>query len=356
MLLKNCRFIITQDPSRRILENHDIHIVGSKIAAIGKDLKVRDAEVIDCSNKAVLPGLINTHGHHSMGLLRGICDDEELKDWLARVIPKEAAMTKEQFHLAARNAIEEMISSGTTTFVEMYGLIGPLFEETKKSGLRAVMMPVLSDKLGHMTADLKKVESIITKNIHGSPLITWSIAAHSIYACSEKLLNDIAHVANELNISKGMHIAETRQERFDCQRDKGCLPIEYLEKIGWLDSKTLLTHAVWLTKGEIKILKKYDVRISHCPISNMKLASGGVMPLPEMQQEGVIVGLGTDSVASNNNLDLFEEMKVTGLLHKHHRWDPTTAPVQMILDMATIDGAKCIGLDKEIGSIDRKST
>ena len=228
----------------------------------------------------------------------------------------------------------------------MYWPITPVAKAAKEKGIRALLMPSVFDRFGSSVEEIKNLFE------DGTELITFGISAHSIYGCNEETLKAINETAKELGIIKGIHIAETRKERADCQNSHGVLPIEYLEKIGWLDEKTLLVHSVWITKEEIKLIKKYGSKVAHCPVSNMKLASGGVMPLPEMIESGVTVGLGTDSVASNNNLDMFEEMKVCGLLHKHHRWDATTAPLQKIMDMATIDAAKAIGMDTKIGSIE----
>lgn len=335
MLLKSCRYIVTQNPARDILEGYDIRVEGGSIKEIGKGLS---GEGVDCSNRIVMPGLINLHGHYGMHLLKGVCDDEQLMQWLGIVMPKEQELRDDnKLSESAKIACEEMLLTGTTTIADGYWPMEPLIAAVDKSGIRAVFFTVLDE--------LKKIK-------FEHPRITWGVAAHSIYHTSLDDLQKAHAYATEHDIFKTIHIAETRKERFDSQKKFGKLPVEYLEEIGWLDGNTLLAHAVWVTKGEIKILKKHDVKVAHCPISNMKLASGGVMPLPEMKEEGVCVGLGTDSVVSNNNLDMFEEMKVTGLLHKHHRWDARTAPQQYILDMATINGAKCLGMEDSIGSLE----
>jgi len=346
MILKNCRYVLTQNKNREILENVDVKVEGSKIVEIGKGLGDSEfsdgqtnTQIIECFQKIVMPGLINTHCHNSMQLLKGICDDKELHEWLQTIKPLETKMTNEDLKKGSHLAIKEMIASGTTTFVESYEPILPIMEVTKKTGMRAVFMP-----------HFKEAKELVDKD-HGK-LITLGVSASSIYKSPKEKLEEIKQFAKKHNILKYMHIAETRKERFDCMKEQGCLPIEYLDKLGWLDDNTFLAHAVWITKGEIKILARQKVSIVHNPVSNMKLASGGVMPLPEMFQEGVNISLGTDSAVSNNNLDLFEELKLTGLLHKHHRWDPTTAPVQNILDMATINGATLLHQEDKIGSLE----
>lgn len=343
MLLKNCRFVLTQDVERRVLENVDILVEGERIARIGPGLSAEGHQVIDCSKRVVMPGLINVHGHATMNFLRGVCDDAELQDWLKAVVPKERVATGEELCASARSAIVEMLRSGTTTCAEFYDPVEPFLQEARAAGIRAVLFPRL-EEAKKLIAEFEQAPL---------SLITWGVSGHSIYRSTKEQLQEIAAFAKERGILKGMHIAETRTERFECKNKFGKLPVEYLEQIGWLDDKTLLAHAIWLTKGEVRILSKHQTRVSHNPVSNMKLASGGVAPVPEMHEAGVVVGLGTDSVASNNNLDLFEEMKVAGLLHKHHRWDPKAMPVQKLLDMATIDAAQCLHLQDRVGSIEQ---
>ncbi len=178
------------------------------------------------------------------------------------------------------------------------------------------------------------------------------VSPHAIYTESKKELQEINEFCLRHNLMKRIHVAETRKERFDIQKKFGKLPIEYLKEIGFLDSETILVHCIWITKGEIRLISHAKAMVSHTPVSNMKLASGGVMPLTEMLEEKVIVGLGTDSVASNNSLNLFQEMKFAALLHRHHKWNPSIFSAQKVLDMASIDSAKVLGLDKEIGSIE----
>jgi len=282
-------------------------------------------------------------------MLKGVSDDTELKEWLEVVIPRERKLTKQQTRKGAEIACKEMIQSGTTTFCEMWFDIDPMITAIQESGMRSVLMLAVNEDKSKES--FQKAEEMLKKNKHDG-LMRFGLEAHSIYRNSGEHLQKVAALANKYKALFGIHIAETRRERFDCQKKYGCLPIQYLEKYDFLTDRTLLVHAVWVTKGEINIIKKYNSKVLHNPVSNMKLASGGVMPLPEMHAAGITVGLGTDSVASNNNLDIFEEMKLTGLLHKHHRWDSTIAPMQKILDMATLDGAACLGMEHEIGSLE----
>jgi len=348
VLIKNCSYIVTQDPKRRVLKDYDILIEGDIILDIKKNILGQNA--ISGKGKVWMPGLVNTHTHVGMQLLRGVCDDKELNEWLQEVVPKEGKQSKQQIKKGALLACKEMIQGGTTTFCDMWYEIKPIIEAVKEAQMRAVIMHAINEE-GGVEGAFHEGEELLQENTHDN-LITFGLEAHSIYRNSGEHLAKVAALANKYNALFGIHIAETRTERFDSQKKFGCLPIQYLEKHNFLGKKTILVHAIWITKGEIGIIKKYDAKVSHNPVSNMKLASGGVMPLPEMWDAGVVVGLGTDSVASNNNLDLFEEMKLTGLLHKHHRWDPSIASAQKILDMATIEGAKVLGMEHEIGSIE----
>lgn len=351
MLLKNCKYLVTQDKERRILEGYDLLIEKNLIVKIGKNIFANVHDTIDCSQKIVLPGLINCHTHIGMQSLRGICDDEELPTWLKKVVAAEKKLSKQQLQENAMMACREMINNGITCFMDMYYPMEHIVGAVQTSGMRAILCPAIHDLLGGEEKQFTDVLQI-RKRISSSSIVQLGIGSHSIYACSEKMLRKIKSYADAYDLLIVIHIAETRKERYDIFQKTKKLPIEYLESIGFLGKNVLLVHAIWLTKGEVKIIAKHGASVVHCPISNMKLSSGGVTPLMEMWESGVNVGLGTDSVASNNNIDLFTEMKVCGLLHKHHRWDPKAAKVQDILDMATIVGAKILGKEKEIGSLE----
>jgi 5-methylthioadenosine/S-adenosylhomocysteine deaminase len=358
MILKNCKYLVTQDSNRTILQNVDIEIEGNTIKRIESNIETNNANetndinktIIDCSNKIVLPGLINTHTHIGMHSLRGYCDDEELETWLKKIVAAEKEFSHEQIQENASKACEEMLATGTTTFVEMYTPIEPVIEGVKQHNIRAVLCPVIFNFLGKAKEQLETAKKLA--KTYKNPLIQIGIGAHSVYAVEESTLKEIKKFAKEHNILTPIHLAETRKERFDCFDKHKKLPAEYLASINFLDNNTLLVHSIWLTKGEVRIIKKHNATVSHCPTSNMKLSSGGVTPLMEMFEENVSVGLGTDSVASNNNMDMFKEMMIAGLLHKQHRWDPKAAPVQKLLDMTTIDAAKALNMSNEIGSIE----
>jgi len=336
MILKNCAYLITQNKKREILKHIDVLVEGDKILKIGKNLK--GTPVLDCSTKIVMPGLINTHSHLGMHSLKGICDDKELNDWLAAIRTAEQKLTKKQVFDNTTSGAREALRFGTTTMFDTFGNYPEECVRThKKSGMRIFF--------GSRTANEKFLHE-------KTALFTPAIATHSIYDATEKEIMTNSALAKEHGLLNRIHLAETRKERFDSKLTKNKLPLQYLYDIGFLDEKTVLIHTIWVTKGEMDLIAKTGAKVVHCPISNMKLASGGTMDLTELHKRGIVVGLGTDSVASNNNLDLFEEMKIVGLLQKYHRWDPTVAPVQKILDMATIDGARVLDMDGQIGSIE----
>ncbi len=345
MLLKNCRFIVTQDRKRRVLEKEDILIEGDCIAAIGKGLKPEGStELIDCSGKIVMPGLVNTHTHLGMHSLKGKCDDEELFGWLSKLGPEEKKLSSKEVKENTLAGLAEAVRFGTTTIYDSYKFPQERLEAFVQSGVRGVISSTVTDGKGFSEA--KKFISGI-----GGGLVKGAIAANSIYNCDEETIMKVIEYSDKSKLLRRIHVGETRKERFDILKKTGKLAVEYLGNIGFLAQNALLVHCIWITKGEIGMIAKAGAKVSHNPISNMKLASGGVMPLVEMLEEKVTVGLGSDSVASNNNLDMFEEMKFAALLHRHHKWDPNAVSSQQILDMATINGAKCLGLS-DVGSIE----
>lgn len=344
MIFHNCRFLITQNAKRDVLEKVDIQIEGTTIVKIGQRLsQPSHADVIDASDKIVMPGLVNTHTHLGMHSLRGICDDAELHDWLAIVTRTEDTLSEHDVYTNTLAGLREAVRFGTTTIYDSFKHPAARVRAFERIGVRGLLSVSVYTK-----KDLAAAERFVSSL--RSSLFKPVIAAHSIYKTDEDVLKEVIRVSDEQKIQRRIHVGETRKERFDIQQQTGKLPVEYLESIGFLNSRTLLVHCIWLTKGEIRLIGRTGAKVSHNPISNMKLASGGVMPLVEMMQEKVTVGLGTDSVASNNNLDLFEEMKLTPLLHKQHRWDPTVITPQQVIDMVTVNGAACLGLS-DVGSI-----
>jgi 5-methylthioadenosine/S-adenosylhomocysteine deaminase len=327
-----------------------------KIVEIGKGLRGPADVEVDGEGKIVLPGLINTHTHLSMTLFRGYADDMQLQDWLQKKIwPLEGRLTGEACYQGALLGCAEMIMSGTTTFMDMYFHLEDVARAVDESGLRAFLSYGIIDLFDPAKARAEQEKSRqlfeFFRNL-GSSRIRFALGPHAPYTCSPETLLWAKEFAEKNGLIFHIHLAETRKEQADSQQQHGARVVEYLDKIGALCDRMLGAHCVWLTKSEVAILAKAGVSVAHCPVSNMKLASGGVAPLPEMFDAGIAVGLGTDGAASNNSLDMFETMKVCALLHKAHRWDPTVLNAQKVLDLATIDGARALGIEGEVGSME----
>jgi len=323
----------------------DIFIEGNKIKKIGKNLNLKAKEKIDGKEeKAVLPGLINCHCHSAMTLFRGYGDDLPLKDWLEKKIwPLEAKLTEEDVYWGTKLACLEMIKTGTTCFNDMYWFEEATIEATKEMGIRAVVGLVLLDFLPMGSREY--VEKLFRKlKAKKLKTIKLSIAPHSIYTVSGENLIWAKNFAKKNKLLLHIHLSETQKEVDDCQKKYKLRPVEYLRKIGFLGENTILAHSIWLNNKEIKILRERKSSVSYNPCSNMKLASG-IFPYQKIKKTGVNITLGTNGVASNNNLDLFEEMKFASLLQKIKERNPTVASSSETFELATKNGAKALKIN-----------
>lgn len=336
------------------IKKSSILIVDDTIQEISTTLNDNDAEkVIDGTDKITMPGLVNTHSHVAMTLLRGVGDDQSLQTWLNDYIwPKEANLNEELVYSGSKLAMAEMIKTGTTTFNDMYFYMEETAKAVEESGIRAVLGYGMIDLFDEekMKSELKVSEKLI-KNCHNTcdNRITVAVAPHAPYTCSEELLIKSKELAKKHDLKLHIHVSETKQEVEDISKDKRETPFKYLDNIGVLDSNTIAAHGVWTTKEEMDILKEKEVSIAHNPSSNMKLASG-IAPVTEYLQKGINVGIGTDGVSSNNNLDMFSEMKLTAFLQKVNLLDPQVLPTKDTFNMATKNGAKALGINT--GSIE----
>jgi 5-methylthioadenosine/S-adenosylhomocysteine deaminase len=343
--------VVTQNWKREVLKG-DVLIEDGRITSVGH-AKARPDEVVDASGCVVMPGLINCHTHVAMSLMRSIADDVKLDKFLDKTFAIDAKRTPEDVAVGATLGCLEMARSGTTTFVDMYYSEDAIAKSVEEVGLRGYLgWTVLDEKFTTQKGKpITNCENFIRSH-RGRPLIKPLVALQGVYVCSDETLMEGKELAAKEKTFCHYHLSETRLEVYEFQKLKGKRPVEHLAEIGFLSKGDLAAHSVWLTINEVRALARAEVNVAHCPTSNMKLASGGIAPLPEMFHEGVNVSLGTDGCSSNNTLDMFLEMKFASLMHKAHRWDAAVLPAQKCLDMATVDAAKCIGADKELGSIE----
>jgi len=324
----------------------DIFIWENKIKRIGGNLNLKADEKIDGKGeKAVLAGLINCHSHSAMVLFRGYADDLPLERWLKEKIwPLEKKLTEEDIYWGTKLACLEMIKTGTTCFNDMYWLEEASIEAVKEMGIRAVIGLVLLDFLpmGNKEHIEKLFKTLKSKLSEVGPL---SIAPHSIYTVSKENLIWAKNFAKKNNLLLHIHLSETEKEVKDCLKKNKMRPVEYLDKIEFLDRNCILAHSVWLSEREINILAKRKANVVYNPCSNLKLAIGEIFPYKKLKEKKVNVCLGTDGAASNNNLDMFEEMKFGALLQKHKEKDSTLAKAKEVLDWATINGAKALKIN-----------
>jgi 5-methylthioadenosine/S-adenosylhomocysteine deaminase len=311
----------------------------------GKDLKKGDFrsgesdEEFDASGKFAFPAFNNGHTHLAMTLMRGAGDGEKLQEWLDRTIfPMERRLAPELVYRGSMLGLLEMIKTGTSNFMDMYYFVEETARAVAKAGLRATLgtpitgfrTPYYNDAGEALRLAERQLKTATPGTIH------YCVAPHSIYLNDEETLIKAKELADKYNVLLTLHASETRKECVDCHEKTGMWPVEYLDSIGLLGENTVLFHVAWLTKMEIRLLADREASVIHCPASNMKLASGGVMPLHELLAAGVTVGLGTDGASSNNSLDMREEMKIGSLLQKSHRWDATAANARTMMRIATM--------------------
>ena len=352
--------VVTVDAANRVIANGAVAIDGADIVAVDTADSItkqfRGRETIDATGQIILPGLINTHTHAAMVLYRGLADDLALSEWLNKYIfPAEAKTVSPEFVRAGtRLAALEMIQSGTTTFADMYYFEEEVAAVTKAAGLRGVLgqtiiqFPVADAKT---PADaLVRAEAFINA-FKDDPLITPAVAPHAMYTLDGPTLKAARDLSKRRNVPTLIHLAETKDEIQAAQERFKSSPVAYLDSLGFLGPGVLGAHGVWVNDADIAVLKARGVGISHNPESNMKLASG-TAPVPAYLKADVAIGLGTDGAASNNDLDMFEAMRVAALLHKHANADPRALSARSTLEMATIRGARALGMDKRIGSLE----
>ena len=353
ILIKNA---VILDPNTDYDGQKDLLIKNDLISEISDNISEKNVDkIIDAKDKILLPGFINTHTHLSMTLFRGLADDLALDEWLNdNIWPMEANLNGNYCYIGALLGAVELIKSGTTTFSDMYFYMEDVAKAVEESGIRAVLSYGMID-FGDEEKRKVEIENNMTlfKNCHDTAdgRIKVFLGPHSPYTASEELLKEVRKLADENGMKIHIHVSETQKEIDDVFNEKGLRPFEYLDSIGFLGPDVLCAHCVWLNDNEIDIIKKNDVKISHNPCSNMKLASG-IAPVSKLIDNDICVSIGTDGASSNNNLDLIEELKTASLLQKVSTLDPKVLTSDEAIAIGTINGAKALGLEDEIGSIE----
>lgn len=358
-ILKNA-IVLTMDQNNEIFDPGAVAIDGDKIVAVGteKDIlsQYQAADVIDCGRKVLMPGLVNTHTHIPMTLLRGLADDLRLDVWLmGYMMPVEREFVSPEFvRLGTKLGCAEFIRSGITTYNDMYYFEDDVAEATAEVGLRAVVgqtvMKFSAPDADSFEDSLARCESLI-KKWQDHPLIIPAIAPHAVYTCPPEVLTSAVNLAQKTDTRVHFHVSETKDEVENLRKEHGLPVVPYIRKFGMLDTKLIAAHCVYLDEGEIRSLQHAGVGIAHNPTSNLKLASG-FAPVARMMHLGCNVGIGTDGSASNNDLDMFEEIRLANLIAKASTGDPTVLPARQTLEMATIIGAKALHMGEMIGSLE----
>ena len=352
--------VVTMDEDRRVIAKGALAVDGGRIVAVGPASEIaaayRGARTLDARGGLIIPGLINAHGHAPMVLFRGIADDLRLMQWLQDFIfPAEknnvtAAFVKAGTELAAL----EMIRSGTTTFADMYYFEDQVAETCDSSGMRCVAGETLIEFPAPDNKTIPEALAYTEKFLRrwaGHPRVTAAVAPHSTYLASPETIKASRALADKYGAPILIHLSESADEQKTIQERYAKTPTEHARDLGLLRKGVLGAHGIWLTGSDRRILREAGAGVAHCPQSNMKLASGAA-PVREMLAEGMRLGLGTDGAASNNDLDMFEEMATAAFLAKHAAGDPTVAPAGAILEMATLGGARALGMEDRIGSLE----
>jgi cytosine/adenosine deaminase-related metal-dependent hydrolase len=367
--------VVTMDARHRVITNGAVLTDGSRIAKVGKQSEVKgypEAEFeLDAEGMVILPGLIDTHVHLAQALLRGCADDTSLIDWLQKFVwPLQGNFDAQDGKASAELCMLEMIKSGTTTFLESllhsrYGFDG-IAESVESSGMRGILSKTVMSLPGYgseksimhpgMIEDgetcLREVENHFKRwNGRADDRIRVWYGARSLGGCTPSLYAQIANGSKRLGTGVTMHLSEVEEDVRYTRREYGKMPVEFMDQVGLVRSNVVFAHGVWLTEDEWEILARKDANVAHCPSSNMKLASG-TAKVPEMMQAGVNVSLGCDGGPSNNCYDMIREIKTASLLQKVRTMNPLTMSAETVLEMATINGAKSLGLQGQIGSIE----
>ena len=353
ILIKNCNLISMDETRKKIEYGIDILIHENKIEQIDKNINLFDTNVkiINATDKYVLPGLINTHSHIGMSIFRESVDGYQTQDWLNRIIwPIEDQLTKEDIYNSSLLSCAEMIKTGTTTVNDQYFFPENIIKAVLKSGIRAELTRVAMDIDGKMEERFLELNNLITKYNQKNENIYINVGIHGLYTSSQTCIERAIKLAKDNNLNIHMHYLENSQELIDISNNYNSKKPYEIIKENFKNTNSIFAHCVKLEDEDFKIFKDYNIKVSHCPISNLKLGCG-IANIPKMLENNITVSLGTDGQGSGSNLDMFETMKFTGLLQKGLNENPELLPAYEILKMATINGAKALNKESLIGSI-----
>lgn len=354
ILIKNANLISMDDKRPQIEEGMDILIEDTKIKRIDKDIKEDVEKLIDATDKIVMPGLINTHAHIPMSIFRETVDGYITQDWLEQKIwPMEDKLTNKDVYYASLLSCIEMIKTGTTTINDMYFMTKDIIKAAIDTGVRMQTTRTLMDLTGDGDTRIQELEELIKDHMNKEETISLNIGIHGFYTTNAPYIKKCVALAKKYELPIHIHFCENAKEKEDIRNAYNVeSPVELIKRY-FKGMHVILAHSVKLTKEEIKELASEDVYVSHCPVSNLKLGCG-VAKIMNMESEGIRVSLGTDGQGSGSNLDLFETMKFTALLQKGVEENPKNLPAYEVLKMATINGAKALGLEEKIGSIEQE--
>ena len=349
ILIKNT-ILIDMVSEESNIRKTDILIEDNIIKKISQNIEEKCDKIINAEEMVCMPGLVNTHTHLGMSIFKGYKDDNELMDWLNKVIwPIEDKFTDNEIYWNSYMSSIEMIKSGTTTFNDMYFNMDKVIEVAEQTGQRAVISWSVTDN--SIRDKFEKTKEYFNKYNHKDSLIKIYVSAHAGYTCNPETITKCVNLAKELGTGIHIHLAETKAEEQIIKERYSKTPTQYLKDLGVFEVPVILAHGIYFSKEDIETLKTIKGGISHNPISNCKLASG-ICDVTNLKKEGITVAIGTDGAGSTTTLDMFEEMRVTGYLQKVRKLDSTCIKAYDILKMATIEGAKILGLDHEIGTIE----
>jgi len=350
--------VVTMDEQGTVFNPGSVAVSRGKIVCVGDEdevlSQVDGTREISARGCAVMPGLVNVHTHAAMTCFRGLADDLPLMMWLTEhIFPAEKKINGDIVYKGTLLACAEMILGETTTFADMYLFADQVAKAAKEAKMRALIGEVIYDfpspNYGSPEKGIQFTKALIDE-WKGDDLISVAVEPHAVYTCSPQLLKECERIVEQFQVPLVIHLSENEEEIKQVNKKYGKTPVQHLDGLGLLGSKLLGVHCVVLTEKDMECLEKNDVKVAHNPESNMKLASG-VSPVPDLLKRGITVGLGTDGCASNNDLDMWGEMDTCAKLHKVFLLDPTVMPAQKVVRMATIEGAKAIGMADRIGSL-----